>query len=334
MKVVLLRSPGGPEALEVMDRPAPEPGPGTVRVRAKAIGVGRPDVMMRTGRYKWMPPLPGVIGNELAGIVDAVGAGADAAWLGRSVLVSARELETRGGCYAEQVIVPAQALIALPDEVDAAAAVALPNFQLAWALLHEATRGRIPRSVYLNGAAGGVGTAVIQTCTFLGIDVIAGASTLAKRELATLLGARAVVDTALPASAVIEAVRAATDSRGVDMVLDHVCGPRLIGHLQMLAPFGLLVSYNALGGPAEDDVFAALRNLANKAIGLVAFNMHVFNGPAMRDVRQRLLAAPLQWMAEGRLRPSVDTRFSLDDIRHVHGLLDAGDTLGKVVVTT
>src|SRR5439155_10447650 len=92
MRAVMLRGPGGPDALELVDLPGPQPGPGEVRVKAQAIGVGRPDVMIRTGKYKWMPPLPAVIGNELAGVVEALGPSVATSWLGRPVLVSSREL--------------------------------------------------------------------------------------------------------------------------------------------------------------------------------------------------------------------------------------------------
>ena len=101
MKAIVVRSPGGPEALEFVELPRPEPGPGQARVKALAIGVGRPDALIRTGRYKWMPPLPAVPGNEVAGVVDALGAGAHGVSLGDRVLLSSRELPERGGGYAE-----------------------------------------------------------------------------------------------------------------------------------------------------------------------------------------------------------------------------------------
>ncbi len=101
MKVVVVRQPGGPEALELTDQPVPQPGPGQVRIRAHAIGVGRPDALIRMGTYKWMPPLPAVPGNEVAGVVDALGAGVQDLDLGARVLLSSRELPQRGGGYAE-----------------------------------------------------------------------------------------------------------------------------------------------------------------------------------------------------------------------------------------
>lgn len=330
MRAVLLRKPGGPEALELVDLPSPVSAAGEVLVRAAAIGLGRPDVMMRTGKYKWMPPLPGVIGNELAGIVDGVGGGVDTAWRGRRVLVSARELASRGGCYAEEIAVPAAALIALPDDLDPVAAVTLPNYQLAWALLHDATRGRLPRSVYLNGAAGGVGSAVLQLCRELGIEAVGGASSAAKRAVILQQGAYAAVDTGSAPAQVVQSVLEATNGLGVDLVLDHVCGAHFAMHLEMLAPFGLLVSYNTLGGPAGSDVFSALRASGARALGIGAFNMHAYDG--LRDARRALLAQPLQWMAQGRLKPVIASCMPLSDIVQAHVMLDRADFAGKLVM--
>jgi len=108
-KIVMYRT-GGPDVLEMAGAPEPQPGPGEVVVQAEAIGVGWPDILIRRGSYKWMPPLPTSPGSDLAGRVVALGSGVDAAMLGRSVLLTARELKVRGGCYAEQVAVPAEAL--------------------------------------------------------------------------------------------------------------------------------------------------------------------------------------------------------------------------------
>jgi NADPH2:quinone reductase len=336
MKAVRLSTPGGPEALELVDLPSPAPLPGQVRVQAQAIGVGRPDVMIRTGRYKWMPPLPAVIGNEMCGVVAALGAGVDPAWLARPVLVSARELDTRGGCYAQEMVVPADALIALPEGIDPAQAVALPNYQLAWGLLHDATRGKLPGSVYLNGAAGGVGSALIELCGLLGIEVIAGAGSADKRRFALELGARAAVDTSgatdseTPPEALVQAVLDASGGRGVDLVLDHLCGPHVATHLRMLAPFGLLVSYNALAGMPKADVFAALRTQAALAIGIVTYNMHAYDG--QRAARRALLEQPIEWLAAGRLHPRIFRHMPLTKAREAHELLDARAVLGKLVL--
>ena len=100
MKAILIRRTGGPSVLEWTEVPTPRPGAGEVLVRAEAIGVNRPDVLIRKGEYPWMPPLPAIPGIEMCGIVVEVGEGVDGVATGERVVVSARDLPTRGGCYA------------------------------------------------------------------------------------------------------------------------------------------------------------------------------------------------------------------------------------------
>ena len=247
MRVIRVHRPGGPEALVVEDLPMPVPAPGEVRVLAEAIGVGRPDVLIRQGTYKWMPPLPAIPGAELVGRVDALGDGAPRDLLGRRVLVSARELPQRGGCYAEAICVPAAAPFVLPDTIAPADAASLPNVQLALALL-QCAGGAPLGSVLVPGAAGGVGSALTQVARARGARVFGTARGEAKRRFAIDNGVEAVV--AADPAALADVVRALTGGRGVDMAFDHLGGEWLTACLHALAPMGMLVSYNLeLGFP-------------------------------------------------------------------------------------
>src|SRR6185503_8519010 len=97
MRAIEMQKGGGPEVLEVVEKPLPQPAAGEVRVRAEAIGISSADMLVRKGVYSWMPPLPAIPGNEMAGIVDAVGPKATGVRVGQPVLVSSRELSFRGG---------------------------------------------------------------------------------------------------------------------------------------------------------------------------------------------------------------------------------------------
>ena len=136
MKAVQVHRPGGPEALDDVDSAIPEPGRRDVQIRAEAFGVGQPDALIRRGVYKWMPALPANPGNDVAG---GIGRGSQVTGIsvGQKVLLSARDLAQRGGCYAEYVVAPADAVHILPEFVDVEDAVCLANYQVAWALLHE-----------------------------------------------------------------------------------------------------------------------------------------------------------------------------------------------------
>ena len=109
MKAILLRRPGGPQALEYVEVPTPVPGEGKVLVKADTIGVSMPEVLVRRGTYAWMPPLPAIPGIELSGTVVAHGPNTAEPALGQPVFVSARDLPVRAGCYAEYIAVPARA---------------------------------------------------------------------------------------------------------------------------------------------------------------------------------------------------------------------------------
>ncbi|KQP22084.1 zinc-dependent alcohol dehydrogenase family protein [Pseudorhodoferax sp. Leaf267] len=327
MKAIQLQAPGGPEVLQLVDLPLPEPGPGEVRVRAAAIGAGGPDVLIRNGTYKWMPPMPAIPGNELAGTVDAVGPGVELLQPGQRVLVSARELPQRGGCYAEAICVPASAPFVLPDTLAFDDAVSLGNFQLALALL--ASNGNLPaQSILVPGAAGGVATALVQVAKARGIQVIGTASTPAKQAFARENGVDVLVD-GNPAT-LTEQVMQATGGRGVDMAFDHLGGDMFVACLRALANSGMLVSYNIVAGPPSADVFDELRKLLGRSLAVRTFSIHAIDA----DVAQRrgLMEQAIALMASGQVRAPKATRFALADARRVHELLDSGSTLGKIVL--
>ena len=141
MKAILLRRPGGPEALEYVEVPTPVPGEGKVLVKADTIGVSMPEVLVRRGTYAWMPSLPAIPGIELSGTVVAHGPNNAEPALGQPVFVSARDLPVRAGCYAEYIAVPARAAYPLPPGCSLEAAACLSNYQVAYHVLHTAARG-------------------------------------------------------------------------------------------------------------------------------------------------------------------------------------------------
>ena len=327
MKAVQLQVTGGPEVLSLVDLPLPLPGQGEVRVRAHAIGAGGPDVLIRNGTYKWMPPLPAVPGNELAGVVDAVGPGASRLAVGDRVLVSARELPQRGGCYVQAICVAEAVPFVLPDSIPFDDAVSLGNFQLALALL--ASNGNLPaQSILVPGAAGGVATALAQVARSRGLRVIGTASTPEKRAFALENGVTDLVDgdtQALP-----QRVMDLTGGRGVDLAFDHVGASLFIACLRSLAPSGMAVSYNILAGPPSSDVFDELRKLLAKSLAIRTFSIHAVDA----DIAQRrgLMEQAIALMATGQVRAPRAMRMPLAQARQAHELLDSGGTLGKLVL--
>lgn len=324
MKALQFSETGGPEVLEYVDLPDPTAGPGEVLVKAHAFGVGKPDVLLRSGVYKWMPSLPAVIGNEMTGHVVGVGTGVSHLALGQAVLV----FGTGGGRHAEFNSVPGDIVTALPGGVDLDAAVCIPNYAIAWCLLKEACAGTDVRSVYVNGSAGGVGSAVIDLCRLEGIEVIAGASSDAKCAFAGNLGAAHTINYAT--GNVADRVLELTDGRGVDLVLDQLVGPDFTDNLRMLAPLGMILSFNALAGLPEKELFAEMRAHLGKSPAVRCFSWHSYD--ANPDARARVLGEIVERFASGGLAPPIHATLPLADARKAHEMLDARDILGKVVL--
>jgi NADPH2:quinone reductase len=328
VKVVLLRTTGGPEVLDVCEAPMPEPGDGEVLIAAEAFGVGMPDVLIRKGIYKWMPPLPANPGNDLAGRIAGLGRGVTGFAVGQKVLLSARDLPQRGGCYAEYVAVGADVVHALPDSVELEQAAALANYQVAYALLHETTGPRIPRSALVIGAAGGVGSALVQLAKDAGMMVIGTVSGAEKAAFARTMGADQIIN--YRERSVAEATLELTGGKGVDLVLDHVGGPAFTDYLAALANWGTLVSYNAFSGQPDKDLFAEMRNHVGRSPAVRCFSFHSYDHD--RDGRRRLMGAVIERLAQGRIRPGIGARFPLSEVRQAHTLLEAGTALGKIVM--
>jgi NADPH2:quinone reductase len=328
VKTVVIRRTGGPEVLELADAPKPAAGPGQVVIRAAAIGVGWPDILIRSGRYAWMPSLPTSPGSDMAGTIEATGPGVDGWTNGDKVLLTARDLPQRGGCYAEFIAVPADAPHRLPPSTDLEQAVCLANYQVAWALLHE-TAGRPAKSVLIAGGAGGVGSAAIQLAKQAGLFVLTTISSADKAAFARAQGADHVID--YKRENVAARVLEVTGGRGVDLILDHVAGPAFTQYVGMLAPWGTLVSYGLLGGPPPDDVFKALRADSAKCRAVRMFSVHAFDNE--REARRRIMRTVIDLLAAGKVAPAIGARLELADAPKAHELVERGQALGKVILT-
>ncbi len=326
MRAIQIAQPGGPEVLTEVEIPTPDPGAGEIRIRAQAIGVGRPDVLVRKGIYKWMPPLPAIPGSEMVGVVDAVGPGASLALKGQRVLVSARELPVRGGCYAEYICVPEAAVFVLPETIDPVDAVSLPNLQLVNALW-SCQSGRPVKAILIPGVSGGVGSTLAQFARMQGAQVI-GTTAPEKEAFARQNGVDTLVkgdSTSLPAQ-----VMEATHGRGVDLAMDQLGGDMLIACLRSLAPMGQVVSINVMTGMPTQDVFKEMRALLGRSPGLRAFSMHTLDEDPV--VRRALMQDAIDQMAQGRVKAPPAQVLNLSQIQAAHAILDAGASRGKLVI--
>lgn len=328
MKVIQIGRTGGPEVLVPLEVDMPSPGPGEVLVKADAIGVNYFDTMIRTGRYRWMPKLPFVPGNEMSGHIAAVGPGAHAFKVGQRVFIAGYEIGNRGGLYAEYAAVPEKAAWPLSDNTGPDEATTLTNYQLAIILLHHAARGITPNTVVVYGAAGGVGTALIDVARLAGARVIGTASGADKCAFVRSRGADHAID--YSRENVIERVLELTDGRGADILFDHVAGKAFTDALKMVAPLGMIVSYAVLGGMPETDLFAAMRSNIERSPAVRCFTMHTYDH--MEAPRRDAMARATGLLGSGKVQPAIAERIPLIEASRAHWLIEKRTAMGKIVL--
>jgi len=327
MKAVQIQRTGGAEVLEYVDLPTPTPGPAQVLVKAHAIGVNMPDVMVRAGAFPTPPPLPAILGIEMSGVVVEAGAQARRFKVGQPVYVSARELDQRGGCYAEYIAVAEDALYPVPDGVDLDMVVTLAGYQVAYLLLHAATRGFAYDSVLVQAAAGGIGSAIVELAKSAGKQVIALVGSEEKIATALALGADVALhsrDRELKAK-----IAAATGGRGVDLILDPVGGAGLAELFDHLAPMGLVVMFGFLDGRPGNLSEPIFRH-AFRSPAVRLFSMHTFDLDP--EIRRDATVELLRLMQTGAVKPRIHGRLPLSEAAQAHTLLEHRKVSGRLIL--
>jgi NADPH2:quinone reductase len=314
------------EALRLTDLPVPEPGTGEVRIRVAAVAVGMPDVFMCRDSYALRPPLPFVAGQEVCGIVDAVGDGVDAALVGRRVMSVTNFYVGHGG-FAEYTLANAPGVFRVPDSMsDADAASFRIGFSTAWIGL--VRRGNLQPGEHLVvlGAAGGSGITAVQLGKALGASVTAVAAGAEKLEFCRRMGADAIIDrTASPTlAAVADAIRDATGGHGADVVYDPVGGDLAQASSRTLARDGrLLVVGYASGSWVDVKAYDLLR--ANASL------VGVYAGSYTREENEADHEALLALAADGKL-DSFATVVPFERVPDALTVVGDGTVIGKMVV--
>lgn len=322
MKAIVCKAWGLPDTLTVEDLPDLEAAPGHVVLDVQAAGVNFPDVLIIQGKYQYKPALPFTPGNEVAGVVRAVGEGVDAYQAGDKVIAFSAH-----GAFAQQLAVPAQALMPMPPGMDFDTAAAIT---LTYGTSHHAVVDRAAlkagETMLVLGAAGGVGLAAIEIGKALGARVIAAASTDEKLEVCKAHGADAVIN--YSKEDLREAIKAATGGKGPDVVYDPVGGDYAEAAFRSIAWRGRYL----VVGFANGEIPKLPLNLALlKGASLVG----VFWGEYARREPKANLAGMRQllgWMAEGKIKPRISARYALADTPQALNDMAARKVTGKVVI--
>lgn len=328
MKAIQMKSPGAPDVLESVELPMPQPGPGEVLVKVHAIGVSLADTLVRNGTHLWMPPLPYVPGNEASGrVVDANGS--SRLKNGQPVFLTSWDIGFSGGLYAEYICVRETAPWPLPEHVDLDEAATLFNYLVGWILLNLGARGaETGGTVFLHGAAGGMGTTLTELCNLAGATVIGAAGSEAKCEYILSRGAAHAINS--QTGNVADRVLELTQGRGADIIFNHVAGNTFAQDLRMIAPLGLIVSYAALEGMPDKDLFRDLRASIDKSPAIRVIATHVFGKTP--EVLHQACRAAIALLADGKIRPAIEARLPLADAARAHALIEARESKGKILL--
>lgn len=333
MKAMMSAEPGGPDSLKLMEIPTPEPGPGQIRISVKAAGVNFPDTLIIRDMYQFRPPRPFAPGGEVAGVVDALGQGVTSFSKGDRVLAMALH-----GGYATDLVVDAKAAVKIPDAMpfDEAA-----GFLMTYGTSHYALKDRAHlkpgESLFILGAAGGVGAAAIEIGKAMGAKVIAGVSSPEKAAFARELGADDFViypkeidrdGQKVLSNAIKTACANLGSSDGANVVYDAVGGDYAEPAVRALAWEGrfLVVGFPA-GIPKLPLNLTLLKSCQIVGVFWGAFTM--------RDPKRHAghVAELLRWYAEGKVKPRVTARFPLEQAAEALKLVETRQVQGKAVLT-
>ena len=309
------------------DVPDVSAGAGEVVIDVHTAGVNRADLLQAAGKY---PPPPGaseILGLEVAGIVSDVGAAVSNIVVGQPVCAL-----LSGGGYAERVVVPARQVLPIPQGVTVEDAAGLPEAACTvWSNLVMAANLQAGEVVLVHGGASGIGTHAIQVATALGARVAVTAGSPAKLQLCRDLGAEVTIS--YRDDDFVDRVRAETEGRGADVILDLMGASYLDRNLCALAPDGRLVIIGMQGGVKAELNIAALIGKRLTVLG-TALRGRPVDGPRGKGpIVDAVVASVWPMIATGAVLPVIGARFPIEEAAQAHRALESGETFGKVLLT-
>jgi len=332
---------GGPEALQVVEEECPEPKDGEVRVRVLAAGVSLPDIMMREGIHPETPRLPFTPGWDLVGVVDRLGDGVFGLEPGQ--IVAALPIS---GAYAEFVRLPSRELIPVPSGLDAAEAVSLVlNYVTAYQMLHHSARVKPGQRVLIHGAAGGVGSALLQLGCLAGLEMYGTSSSRGAPAVSNLGG----IPIDYQHQDFVEEIHRRT-GEGVDVVFDSIGGAHICRSRKALCPGGRVVAYGLTGSLRGGRLASGHSGNRHRFRAIVIFGLYIACSWLLPG-RKRVVPYSIQWLKrlkpalfrqdlielfrllhQQKIKPLIAKRFPLTEARQAHELLGTGGVTGKIVL--
>src|SRR5512141_802002 len=334
---------GGPDALRVGEEERPEPKAGEIRVRVLAAGVSLPDVMAREGIHPEPPRVPFTAGWDLVGVVDRLGDGVSGIEPGQRVAAM-----PISGAYAEYVCLPQRELVPVPAGLDAAEAVSLVlNYITAHQMLHRSAKVRRGQRVLIHGAAGGVGSALLQLGGLAGLGMYGTCSSRGASAVSDLGG----VPIDYQHQDFVEEIHRLA-GEGVDAVFDGIGGTHIWRSRKALRPGGTVVAYGLTSSLRGGRLASGRSGRRHRFHGIPIFALYIA-GSWLLPGRKRVvpysiqslkrlkpaqfrqdLTALLDLLKEQKVKPLIARRFPLAEARQAHELLGKGGLAGKIVLVT
>jgi NADPH:quinone reductase-like Zn-dependent oxidoreductase len=338
---VIVTHYGGPEALQVLEEECPEPKEGEVRVRVLAAGVSLPDLLMREGVHPETPPLPFTPGWDLIGSVDRLGGSISGLEPGQ--IVAALPIS---GAYAEFVCLPPRELVPVPSGLDAAEAVSLVlNYVTAYQMLRRSAKVTPGQRVLIHGAAGGVGSALLELGRLAGLQVYGTCSSRGASAVSDLGGTPIDYEH----RDFVQEIHRLT-SEGVDAVFDGIGGAHIWRSRQALRPGGTVVAYGLTSSLRKGRLASGRPGRRRRFRGIAIFGLYIVGGRLLPG-RRRVVPYSIQWLkrlrpalfrqdlialldllTQRKIKPLVARRFPLTEARAAHELLGKGGVIGKIVL--
>ena len=324
MRAVEIKEPGAPEVLVVAERPMPEPAHGEVLIKVHAAGINRPDVFQRQGNYAPPPGASDIPGLEVAGEIVSGDLGASGFKVGDLVCAL-----VAGGGYAEYCLAPIEQCLPIPQGLSMIEAAGLPEtYFTVWSNVFDLGRLSEGERFLVHGGASGIGTTAIQLATALGHEVFATVGSDERVKAVQALGATLGIN--YKTLDFVEEIKAATQGKGVDVILDMVAGEYIARDIKCLSDGGRIVIIATLGGTRAS--FNA-NELMRRRLTITGSTLRPrpvsFKAAIAKQLQERVW--PL--LSQGRIKPIIHATMPLEDASKGHAMMEAGEQIGKIILT-
>ena len=321
-RAVIASRPGGPEVLQIVERPRPVPGEGEMLVRVRAAGMNRIDVLQRQGNYPLLPDASDVLGLELAGVVESLGSGANRFKRGDRIMAL-----VTSGAHADWAVVQEAAALPIPEGMSFEQAGAFPEtYFTVWSNVFERAALKKGETLLVHGGTSGIGTTAIMLAKAFGARVIVTAGSPEKCAACLKLGADGAID--YRKQDFVAVSKEMTEGRGPDVILDMVGGDYIDRDIEAIAFDGRIAQIASQQPQAEIN----LGLLRRKRVTLSGSSLR----PQPLKMKAKLAAAVeenvLPLLSKGQARPLIDTTFPLEKVADAHARMDGGDHVGKIVL--